>query len=77
MKYSTQKDIDKFVRQLVRKGWIFWHGAKHGRLRHPSQQKTLTVPSSPSDRRASDNFTRDVYRMTRELSACMDIDKNS
>lgn len=63
MKYSSQKDIDKLVRRLVREGWRYWRGAKHGRLQPPCGVWTLTVPGSPSDIHAFQNFRRDVYRL--------------
>lgn len=62
MKYSSEKDIDSFVRRLVRDGWGFWRGSKHGRLAAPSGWPILTVPGSPSDRRALLNFKRDLRR---------------
>lgn len=68
MKYSTRKDVNVAVNGLVREGWIYFRGGKHGRLRHPSGQPTLTVSRSPSDRRALDNFLHDVKRARRNLS---------
>jgi hypothetical protein len=63
MKYSTNKDINVIVRNLIRQGWSFSWGAKHGRLRHPLGQLMLTVPKTPSDKRALLNFSRDVKRI--------------
>lgn len=63
MKYSSQKDIDQLVRSLVRKGWLYWRGRKHGRLQAPFGMTTLTVPVSPSDTHAFQNFRRDVERL--------------
>jgi len=60
MKYCADKDIDCLVRSLVRQGWTFYWGSKHGRLRHPLGTPVLTVPKSPSDKRAVLNFSRDV-----------------
>lgn len=59
MKYSSEKKIDGLVRKLVKAGWLFTRGGKHGRLQPPSGH-ALTVPCSPSDRRAYLNFRRDV-----------------
>jgi hypothetical protein len=64
MRYCKDKEIDRYVHQLMGKGWCFWHGTKHGRIRSPSG-KTLTVPSTPSDRRAARNFIAEVRRITR------------
>ncbi len=32
MKYSTDKDMDHFIRKLLREGWSYQRGRKHGRL---------------------------------------------
>ncbi len=64
MKYCAGKDINTLVKALIRKGWSFHRGNKHGRLRAPSGQPTLTVPSTPGDRRAFLNFRRDVRHAT-------------
>jgi hypothetical protein len=66
VKYSSHKEIDKLVRELVRKGWIFWRGGKHGRLRAPSGKDTLTVPVSPSCKNVLKNFAGDVKRAGRD-----------
>lgn len=53
------------VRQLIREGWSFGRGGKHGWLRSPVGQAILTVPNSPSDRHAFMNFRQDARRMQR------------
>jgi len=60
MKYCAAKEIDQLVRQLIHQGWSFRRGGKHGRLRSPAGKVTLSVPSTPSDRRAFLNFRRDI-----------------
>lgn len=62
MKYCGCKEIDALVKTLVRDGWTFQRGGKHGKLRGPSGKLTLTVPRSPGDHRAFLNFNRDVRR---------------
>jgi hypothetical protein len=62
MKYSTDKNINKDVAQLVRLGWQFSHRGKHGKLTPPIGKVFLTVPCSPSDRNSFKNFRRDVQR---------------
>lgn len=62
MKYSTCKDFDLLIRQLVRKGWSFSHGTKHDKLRSP-QGRMITVARSPSDHRAVHNLRRDIRQM--------------
>jgi len=65
MRYSSGKEIHILVRQLIVEGWSFGRGGKHGWLRSPAGQATLTVPNSPSDRRAFLNFRQDVRRLKR------------
>lgn len=60
MKFSTAKEIDAIVKLLLRQGWSYFRGGKHGRLRAPDGRRVLTVPGSPSDYRAALNFARDV-----------------
>ncbi len=62
MKYCSNKEIDRVVRQLIRQGWRFRRGGKHGRLTHPDGQQTLTVAKSPSDYRSLLNFRRDLRK---------------
>ena len=58
-KYSSDKDINKLVGSLCKIGWQFINRKKHGALITPHGKK-LTVPSSPSDRRAFKNFSTDI-----------------
>lgn len=60
MKYCSNKEIDQLVRKLVRQGWSFRRGGKHGRLTDPGGRSTLTVAKTPSDFRSLDNFRRDL-----------------
>ena len=59
-KYCKAPEIDALVVQLVRSGWHFHWGGRHGKLRNPQGSRALTVPISPSDHRAWLNFRRDV-----------------
>lgn len=60
MKYSSAKDINKIVRDLIRAGWTYRRGRRHGRLRAPYGGPELTVPGTPSDWRALIKFKSDV-----------------
>lgn len=62
LRYSNNKEIAALVRTLVKKGWQYMNGKKHGQLIAPNGRK-LAVPGTPSDRRASMNFQRDVRRL--------------
>lgn len=60
MKYCSNKEINQLIRQLVRHGWRFRRGSKHGRLTHPAGWPTITVVKTPSDHRSLHNFRRDL-----------------
>lgn len=60
MKYSKCREINNFVKILVRQGWSFQWGKKHGKIRPPACRRMLTVPKTPSDWRAFYNFRRDI-----------------
>jgi predicted RNA binding protein YcfA (HicA-like mRNA interferase family) len=61
--YSKDKDINNLVRRLVQHGWSVRRGKKHALLRSPAGKRT-TIPSTPSDRRAWNNFSSDIKKMT-------------
>jgi predicted RNA binding protein YcfA (HicA-like mRNA interferase family) len=65
MKYSSSKEIEKEVQLRVRQGWQYVRKSKHGRLVSPTGG-FVTVPCTPSDRRALRNFRRDVERVLNE-----------
>lgn len=64
MKYSNSKEINLLISNLVKSGWEYSRGKRHGKLKAPSSKHTLTVPISPSDYRAFLNFRRDVRQNT-------------
>lgn len=55
MRYCKDEQIDRYVHHFVGEGWFFWRATKHGRLRSPLDG-TLSVSSTPSDRRAAFNL---------------------
>lgn len=63
MKFSTNKDVNRFVRELIRRGWRYRRGGKHGELVSLGVAGFLTIPSSPSDQRTIQNLRRDVRRL--------------
>jgi hypothetical protein len=65
MKYSKCKEIDSLVSRLVRRGWSFQWGGKHGKVGHPTHGGKIIVPKTPSDYRAYLNFRSDVKRLLR------------
>jgi predicted RNA binding protein YcfA (HicA-like mRNA interferase family) len=72
MKYSTAKEINALVKELVKDGWTYWRGGRHGRLKAPSGQPTLTISCTPSDRCAFQNFRRDLRNaLSRQKTAAV------
>lgn len=63
MKYSNSKKIDSKVKMLIRGGWTFKKGKKHGHVRSPWGTGILVIPSTPSDWRSFQNFERDLRRI--------------
>ena len=65
-KYSNDKEINKEVKMLISQGWTPHRGGKHGAIVAPSGMK-ITIPGTPSDRRAYRNFRRDVRHLMPEV----------
>jgi hypothetical protein len=49
--YCSDKDVNKFVKSLIKQGWTYTKGKKHGKLSADFTDLTVTISSSPSDRR--------------------------
>lgn len=63
MRYSKDKNIAGLVHTLVRTGWRFQTGGRHGKLTSPGG-RSMPVPCTPSDYRAFYNFKHAVRRLT-------------
>jgi len=63
MRYSTNKDINQLIKQLLRDNWCYERRRKHGRLTSPDGRNVLTIAGSPSDCRSYENFRQDVRRI--------------
>ena len=66
---SSDKNIRDFVQALIRSGqWEFIRHGKHVIIRHKAKgaNKTIVVPSTPSDPRTYDNFRREYFRYLRQ-----------
>jgi hypothetical protein len=62
-RFSNNKDINKFIKNLMReRKWYCLRGKKHPYL-YSSKGKRITVPSTPSDYRAYQNFKKDITRV--------------
>lgn len=65
MRYSSDKNIEALVKQLIKVGWHYCRRSKHGRLLSPNGGRPLTVPCTPGDRRAFVNFRLSVAQAQR------------
>jgi len=66
---SSDKNIRDFVQNLIHSGqWEIVRHGKHVIIRHKAKgaNKTIVVPSTPSDPRTYDNFRRDYFRYLRQ-----------
>ncbi|KGK41192.1 hypothetical protein LH51_16410 [Nitrincola sp. A-D6] len=55
-KYSKNKQINALVREMLKQGYIYKRGGKHGKIISPDGKVKVTVPGTPSDWRASNSF---------------------
>ncbi len=62
MKYSKSRSIAAFVAMLLREGWHYDAGRRHGKLTSPGGRR-IAVPGTPSDHRAFLNFRSDIRRL--------------
>lgn len=60
-KYSSNKDIDILVNNLVRKGFDIKRGGKHSFVIFSKIERVM-IPSTPSDNRAFYNFRNQVKK---------------
>lgn len=61
-KFSSNKEINKLVRILLKQDWQYRSGKKHVILIAPNN-RCCPIPSSPSDYRALQNFYQDINRL--------------
>lgn len=62
---STDPAIVQKVQQLCQSGWTLQRGSKHWRVKSPSGRTTLTIPGTPSDKRAALNWISQIRRVMR------------
>jgi hypothetical protein len=62
MKYSKDRAISDFVSSLIRSGWEYHMGGRHGKLVSPEGRR-MSVPCTPSDHRAFKNFRSDIRKL--------------
>jgi predicted RNA binding protein YcfA (HicA-like mRNA interferase family) len=64
-RYVANKDFNRFIRLLVKEGWVFSLN-NHGRVTHPSG-RYVTFSASPSDQHAFKNFRTDVRKLLAQI----------
>lgn len=66
--YSSDKDVNKIVKELVAEGWTFSKGNGHGKVKTPCGKRITSVSSSPSSHRAISAMRTRIARIKKELS---------
>ena len=61
MTYSSNKDFNRLIKDLIKNDWCFVRKRKHGMLISPNGRK-LKVSRSPSDCRALQSLKADIRR---------------
>jgi len=64
MRLSRNPTIDNWAQRFLKDGWSVRRGGRHYRLQSPDGKIRLTVPGSPSDFRAAENWRSQVRRST-------------
>lgn len=72
-RYSSSKDINLLIKTLLAEGWFYQAGRHHGRIRPPQGSGFVSVPCTPSDRRAFNNFSHAISRLERYGQTWSDI----
>lgn len=62
-KYSTDKNIDSLVKELLVDGWTPTRKKRHWQIISPTNGRVQTIPVTPSDNRAFMNFRSDIKRI--------------
>lgn len=66
MKYSTDKDLDKYLQEIERQGWSIEMSRKHIKIRSPYKGYLVTCSITPSCPYAHKKVKADVERMLRK-----------
>lgn len=61
-KYSKNDSINAQVKLLIKQGYRYKRGSKHGALISSDGKKRISIPGTPSDWRASRQFRAEVNR---------------
>ena len=61
-RYSNNAQINKLVKLLIRQGYVYQRGKKHGKILSPNGKRRISIPSTPSDWRAPRQFKAEVLR---------------
>lgn len=66
--YSSDKELNKLVKELVAEGWTFSKGNGHGKVKTPCGKRIISVSSSPSSHRAISAMRTRIARIKKELN---------
>lgn len=64
MRVSSDNRINTWVKVFIRLGWAVVRGGRHARLISPDGKIKLTVPGTPSDSHAVQNWRSQVRRIS-------------
>ncbi|WP_151708868.1 type II toxin-antitoxin system HicA family toxin [Acinetobacter brisouii] len=65
MRLSTNKQIERTAKQLIKGGWSCRRGASHAIIKDPTTGYSLPIPGSPSCDRAALNWHNAVRKIQR------------
>lgn len=66
--YSSDKDLNKLVKELLAEGWTFSKGNGHGKIKTPCGRRVVSVSSSPSSHRVIKAMRTNIARIKKELA---------
>lgn len=62
-KYSNDKDLNKFIQQIIKMGVVSYKQGKKHNFIFVCDSTKIAIPGTPSDRRAYLNFKTDIHRV--------------
>jgi hypothetical protein len=65
-KYSSSKDVNQMIKNLLKSGWQFKKGKCHGAIISPRGQR-ITFSSTPSDYRVFKKFRAQIRNEMKEI----------
>lgn len=66
-KYSSSKDVNKLIKNLIKLGWSVREGKRHNSIISP-RGKRITFSSTPSDYRVFKKFRAQIRNELKEIT---------